>query len=559
MNRLSRYEMLTKMKHILLPEKSFYIISIIYGIGVSLLSLAAPISVQSLVNNVAFTVLTQPLVFLSIVLLTLLIFSGALNALQTYIIELFQQHFYARTTSEIAVKLINSNNKELVRRNGTELVNRYFDIMTVQKSMATLFSDGIGIILQTIVGTIILAFYHPYFLVFDVILVSVLYLVWALFRKNALESAVDESKAKYETANWLKEIARENLFFKSRTRKAGALRTSDRLINKYLKYRKFHFSQVFYQTIFLLSIYAFMSAIALGLGGYLVMKGELTLGQLVAAELIVTAILGNFAKAGKYLEGFYDLYAAVDKISQIYDLPSEENCGRQTYKFDNYDLRLENAELEVNGRSFKYNFDFKHGEKYLIHSKYNSSKLVFLDLIRNLAHNKRGQVKLGNYTLEEISPLDIRDLIQVIDLPAFFDGTIMENLTLGKPEITRSQVINALEIVDMTSITDVFEEGLQTQILPSGYPLWPAQHFCLELARAILLEPKILVLTELFDLVDAKRREKIIKHFLKLNTTVIVFSHREDCEDMDFDHFVSLTPESIKAYKNHDELVKALR
>jgi ABC-type bacteriocin/lantibiotic exporter with double-glycine peptidase domain len=91
--RISQSSVLAKIKLILNPEYPFYISSIIYGIGVSVLTLAIPISVQSLVNTVAFGVLTQPLVVLSIVLLLLLLFSGVLNALQVYVIELFQRRF----------------------------------------------------------------------------------------------------------------------------------------------------------------------------------------------------------------------------------------------------------------------------------------------------------------------------------------------------------------------------------------------------------------------------------------------------------------------------------
>lgn len=550
--------MLSKLKLILLPEKNFYIISIIYGIGVSLLSLAAPISVQSLVNNVSFTVLTQPLVVLSIVLLSLLIFSGVLNALRTYIIELFQQHFYARTASEIVVKFINSKFKQLEMINGVELINRYFDIMTVQKCVATLFTEGIALILQTIVGTVLLAFYHPYFLAFDIILIGLIWLVWVLFRKTALESAVKESKAKYATASWFKELARENLFFKSKIRKAAAINTSDDLIRNYLQYRKIHFSQLFYQILLLLSIYAFMSAIALGLGGYLVMIGELTLGQLVAAELIVTAILGNFAKSGKSLESFYDLYAAVDKISEIYGLPSEENCTKDNYVFKHYDLIFEAAQLNLNNKVFFYDFTFEHGKKYLLRSKFNSTKLVFLDLIRNLITVKKGQIKIGNLALEEISPLDLRDLIHVVETPAFFEGTIMENLTFGDPNITRGQVIQALEAVGMDSITDVFESGLQTKILPSGYPLWPSQHFCLEIARAILMKPKVLVLTQLFDQVDDRIRDKILKYLFDTDITLLLFSHKQN-KELPFNQYILFNPDKVESFDHQEDLEKVLR
>jgi putative ABC transport system ATP-binding protein len=309
-----------KIKLILNPEYPFYISSIIYGIGVSVLTLAIPISVQSLVNTVAFGVLTQPLVVLSIVLLLLLLFSGVLNALQVYVIELFQRRFFARTTLEVTQKLLKSSHEFVYQQNAVEFTNRFFDVMTVQKSFTTLITGGVAVILQTLVGLILLAFYHPYFLVFDILLIISLYYIWALFWRDALGTAVVESKAKYKVASWLEEVARENLFFKSNSRMEYALKVSDKNVIHYLDSRSKHFKTVFYQTILLLGTYALMSSLILGLGGYLVIEGQLTLGQLVAAELVVTVILASFSKAGKFLESFYDLFAAIDKLSQFYDL-----------------------------------------------------------------------------------------------------------------------------------------------------------------------------------------------------------------------------------------------
>jgi putative ABC transport system ATP-binding protein len=114
-SKINYSEMMSKISLILRPELSFYFSSIIYGVGVSVLTLAVPISVQALVNTVTFGFLIQPLIVLSVVLLALLLFSSVLNALQTYMIELFQRHFYVRTTSDIAIKLMNSVESKLKR------------------------------------------------------------------------------------------------------------------------------------------------------------------------------------------------------------------------------------------------------------------------------------------------------------------------------------------------------------------------------------------------------------------------------------------------------------
>ncbi|MAE59697.1 MAG: hypothetical protein CME69_12605 [Halobacteriovorax sp.] len=556
MKSVTRAEMLEKFKLILKPEKSFYIVSFIYGLGVSLLSLAIPISIQSLVNTVAFSMLSQPLIILCFVLLSLLMFSGVLNALQIYILELFQQKFYARTTSELSVKLINAQNKEFLKRNGTDLVNRYFDVMTVQKSMTSLLTEGVAIFLQTVVGVLMLAFYHPYFLAFALILVTLLWLVWVLFRKKAISSAVYESKAKYNVAGWLKEIGRVNILFKSRQQRECAINTSDELIGDYLKYRKLHFKQVYFQAISLLAIYAIMSALIFGLGGFLVIKGQLTLGQLVAAELIVTLILGNFSKASKYLESFYDLYAAVDKISHLYELPAEDNKPEQKYEFDNYNISFNNAAIKVGETKYSYNFDFEYGKNFYAHLKHNSKKVIFNELLQRVINPEKGVIKVGNYSIQEISPLDLRDIVHVISTPTFFEGTIFENLTVGNKNIKRSEAIEALEIVNLSYIIDTEEKGLDTKILSSGYPFWSSQLIRLEIARAIIKKPKVVVITELIDQIDDETRNMIMNYLLKMDSTFILFSNKS-CSGFKFDKYLKFDDYKIVAYDSEQALKEA--
>lgn len=547
---LNSQEVWQKLVMILRPEKSFYYTAIIYSIGVSVLTLGIPISVQALVNTVTFGVILQPLLILSIVLLGLLVFSGGLNALQTYIIEIFQRHFYARTTTEITRNILNGDFIDLENANSTKLANRYFDIMTVQKSVSTLLAGGIDIVLQTFVGLILLAFYHPYFLAFNMILIFFVWLAWFFFWKQAVQTSVLESQAKYETVSWIEEIARENMLFKSRDRKMFAFQKSDNKIMSYLKYRTQHFKYYFYQSVTLLSIYAILSAFVLGLGGYLVIIGELTLGQLVAAELVVTVILSNFAKSSKYLESFYDLYAGIDKISAFYNIEPEKHNDKQVLfnsDFSQFDLNFENVLLAnaQTGHSLTLNYNFEGGQNYFIYTQYHGSRVLLVDLFQKVIEPKKGGVTFGVHQYSDINPSNLRDLIYVVSDPSLFEGTIKENLTIGHDDITPAQINAALDVVDLSHLYTTFEEGLETVINYSGYPLWSSQVIRLEIARAILLEPKVIIFTESFDQIQPNRRKRILKFLTDKNITVIMFSHRNN-DDLEMDHYLLLT---------HDEIV----
>lgn len=198
--------MIEKIIHVLKPGKEFYIVSTIYGIGVSILSLIIPISVQTLVNTVTFSALTQPLVVVSLLILSVLVFSGILRAIQIYTIEMLQRYFYKTTSLDMSEKILGSDLKKFGKTNATSLVDRYFDIMTIQKTLTTLLTDGVSLILKTIVGLLLLAFYHPYFIAFDIILIVFIIIVWRLFGARAMYSSVEESKAKYKVASDRKSV-----------------------------------------------------------------------------------------------------------------------------------------------------------------------------------------------------------------------------------------------------------------------------------------------------------------------------------------------------------------
>ncbi|MEL7453555.1 MAG: ABC transporter ATP-binding protein, partial [Pseudomonadota bacterium] len=203
---------------ILAPEASFYWLAIIYGVGISLLSLATPISVQMLINTVANTALTAPLILLSATLFGLLMISGLLNALRVHLMELFGRRFYARMVAEIALRSIYAQNPFFSDTSRSALFNRYFDIVVVQKSMPVLFIGGFTVILQAGVGFVLVSLYHPLFLVFNLVLVALIWIIWLIWGASAIRSAIDLSHAKHATAEWLESLAASDGFFKSQKR-----------------------------------------------------------------------------------------------------------------------------------------------------------------------------------------------------------------------------------------------------------------------------------------------------------------------------------------------------
>ena len=314
---------LSVMFSILAPEKQFYVLAVVYGIGISLLSLATPISVQMLVNTVANTGLRTALIVLSVSLFVLLLLAALLLALRIHLMDVFGRHFYARMVSEIVLRTIYAVDPYFDNNGRSPLFNRYFDIIIVQKMLPNLIVGGITLILQSVVGFIIVSLYHPYFLVFNLSILLLIWLVWTIWGRRAVFSAIELSHRKHATAGWLEEVGGSDGFYKSESQIARALRQTDSFTSSFMEQHIRHFRQYFSQTICFLFVYAAGSAMLLSIGGWLVMQGQLNLGQLVAAEIMLSVVFFGVAQFGIYLVYFYDLCGAIDELSQFYNVEQE--------------------------------------------------------------------------------------------------------------------------------------------------------------------------------------------------------------------------------------------
>ena len=310
-----------RLRVLLRPEWSDIWIVLLFAMFVGLLTLATPIAVESLVSTVAFGRLIQPLVVLSVLLFGFLLFAAAMRALQTYVVEIIQRRLFVRVAADIAYRLSRVRQRAWDRAHPPELVNRFFDVISVQKISSSLLLDGVALLLQVLTGMVVVAFYHPLLLAFDLVLLVALVFVVFVLGKGAVKASIKTSKTKYHLAGWLQELARCSMTFKLDGGAEYAAECADRMSVDYLKARRARFKILMRQVFALLFMQALASTGLLALGGWLVIERQLTLGQLVAAELIVTVIVSSLAKLGKHLESFYDLLASVDKLGVLFDLP----------------------------------------------------------------------------------------------------------------------------------------------------------------------------------------------------------------------------------------------
>jgi putative ABC transport system ATP-binding protein len=497
-------------------ERHDIAVVLVFAVAVGVLALATPLAVEALVTTVAFGGLIQPLVVLALMLLLFLALGAFLRGVQTYVIEVLQRRVFVRLVADLAYRLPRARREALDSHHGPELMNRFFDVLTVQKTGALLLLDGLAIVLQTLIGMVVLAFYHPALLAFDILLLTAILIVVFGLGRGAVRTSIAESRAKYAVAGWLEDIARHDTVFHTNMGADYALQRADALATSYVRHRREHFRIVMRQIAAALALQVVASAGLLGLGGWLVMEGQLTLGQLVAAELIVTVIVGSFAKLGKHLEAFYDLLTGLEKLGHLTDLPVEQDTGAAHPGSGPVAIRLHHVAYGFGGHAVLADVDLAvaPGERLALLGPAGSGKSVLLDILHGMRHPHAGHVEFDGLDLRELRLESVRERICLLRGVEIFAGSIADNVHLDRPGVGPLEVRGAMEAVGLLDELLDLPAGLQTELQTGGRPLSESQARRLILARAIAARPRLLLLDRALDGLSAEDRRACIPALL---------------------------------------------
>jgi len=518
-----------RLKWLLKLESRELWVAIVYSAVIGLVTLALPVATQSLVNTIAFGTVFQPLVVLTAFVFVALLFAAVLNGYRLWVVELIQRRIFVRISGDVTHRLARVQPEAFDQYHGPELVNRFLEVVSVQKAAATLLVDGLSVVFQAGVGMVLLAIYHPWLLAFDVILLVLFHIILFPLSLGAIPSAVKESKAKYALVAWMEEIARHQVAFKTKSGAELASNQANALVLDYLGYRGKHFRILLRQILSSFVLQALASAVLLGVGGWLVIERQLTLGQLVAAELVVALVLASFTKFGKHLETFYDLMASIDKLGYLADLPVERTTGETTPANPHgasIRVRIHSAGHPGFRRILReLDWAVPAGKRYGLIGSAGSGKSFLLDTIYSFRTPEDGWIEFDGRDTRDLNLDDLRSQIALVRKPEIFEGTILENLRLGNFKLDTAQARSALERAGLLREVVDLPGGLNTRLQTGGPPLSSSQAVRLELARALAHEPRLLMLDECLDfLEDVPERADLFDRLLSVDApwTVIV-------------------------------------
>lgn len=516
-----------------LEKKDIFQISY-YAIFEGIVALSLPLGIQVIINLLQGAQVSASWVVLIILVTTGVAFTGILKLMQLRIIETIQQRIFTRASLELSYRFPKIKMNELRRYYLPELANRFFDTLTIQKELSKILIDVPSALLQIIFALILLSFYHPFFIVFGLLLILLVYIVFKYTAKKGLETSLKESKHKYRVAHWLQEVSRAVISFKLSGNTNLAMQKSDALVNDYLKSRESHFKILILQFIQMIGFKVLVTAGLLLIGGFLVLDQRMNIGQFVAAEIIIILVINSVEKLILGLGSFYDVLTSIEKLGQVIDKPIEAQTGEVVKSGNNLNIELKNVFYEVKERNTPIlkdiNLTIAPKDKILIKGESGAGKSSLLQLITGVIIPTSGYIYVNDLSMESLHINNYRAQLGLsLSTETPFEGTIRENITFGNPTISDDAIYDVFAQIGLTEFLQQQPKGLNTILKPEGKQIAYTTAKKIVLARAIVKKPKVLILEDPLDQFKKAESKQIIDFLISENQTwsLVVISNND--------------------------------
>ena len=470
-----------------------------------LINLSLPLGIQAIITYLSGGIISTSWVLLVIFVILGVILAGVMQVMQLSISETIEQRIFQRSAFEFAVRIPRIRLEQVASKYAPELINRFFDTLSLQKGLSKILLDTGAALLQIIFGLMLLSFYHPFFILFGFLFILVLYIVLRITGPKGLKTSIEESTYKYKVAYWLEELARTMNTFKLAGETRLPEQRTDYLLESYLNARKNHFKILVTQYLNIVGFKALVAGGLLIIGSLLVLDSQINLGQFVAAEIVIILILNSVEKLIRTMEPIYDVLTALEKIASITDLELERENGELFY-----DPEAKHKPLSISISDLGYtnsqtgqkiikniNLEIAAGERVLVHGYSGSGKSTFLELLAGLYQTYEGTLSYNDIPASSLNLRSLRSQIgDSLGEEDIFEGTIEDNIMLGKQWLSKDQLKWASEKIGLLDYIKKLPQGYQTQLSPKGSGI--PEHIVrkIMIARSIIEQPPLVIWQE---------------------------------------------------------------
>ncbi|MCC7467127.1 MAG: ATP-binding cassette domain-containing protein [Saprospiraceae bacterium] len=493
----------------------------LYALVAGLINLSLPLGIQAIIGQIAGGGINASWGVLVLFVLVGAALTGVLRIMQLSVMEYIQRRIFTESAFDFALRIPRLNLEMLRKEHLPELVNRFFDTMSLQKGLPKIMIDGITAVLQIIFSLLLLSVYHASFLFFSVLLLGVLFVLFYWIAPLGIKTSLEESKYKYKLVFWLEEMARVATTFKLAGENDFPIRRADDITVHYLEARAKHWRVLMVKFISSTVFRVLTLGSFLVLGSILVMQNQLNIGQFVAAEILILFVIDSVDKLIILHETGYDVLTATEKLGQVADLPLEREGGIRVEEFCSSSQPLE---VEVRNLDYQYadgeskvlkniNLKISPGEKVAVVGYNGSGKSTLMQILSVVRRDFTGSLLFNGLPKQS---LDLRSLREHIgDLSSqedIFKGSIMENITLGNKKIELSRVLETINKLGLNEFVRESPLGLDSELLPGGINIPRSTVTKLLVARAVVARPNMLVMEEPLSNLNFKDRINIAQY-----------------------------------------------
>lgn len=531
-----------------------------YAILNGLIQLSLPLGIQSIISFVLGGAISTSLVVLIFFVVLGVFLNGMLQVNQMRLIEKVQQKIFVRYAFEFADRIPKLNLQEVDGYYLPELVNRFFDTVSLQKGISKLLLDIPTATIQIIFGLLLLSFYHPVFIFFGLVLVLIVYFILKLTSARGMASSLKESDYKYAVAGWLQEMARVAKSFKFSKHTSLNIDKTDKLVTGYLQSRTTHFKVLLWQYWALIGFKVLITAAMLIVGSILLVNQQLNIGQFIAAEIVILMVIASVEKLIVNLEKVYDVLTSVEKLGKVIDKPTEDE-GNMELLNERQGLYIEmnqvsfNYSAKTNGKQYvlnDINLNVRSNEKVCIMGRGGSGKSTLLKLLTGAYKNFNGSLLINDVPVTNYNLQSLREQTGILfSLQDIFEGTLLENIAMGWPGISGQHILELAEKIGLKKYISNLSEGFDTHLSPAGKKMPHKIIQKILLLRALINHPRLVLLEEPFDGIEKEVKQKIIDYILQgtPHQTVLVISNDHEFAAQ-CDKVIYMQEGSIKAMGN---------
>jgi putative ABC transport system ATP-binding protein len=468
--------------------------------AIGLFMLGVPIAVQELVSTYSFAVEPFMIFTLALMVAGTLVGVAAFRILQARAVETLQQRVYTRIALAFTLTLPRLKEETFLPQHA----HRFMEADLFTRALVAMVADLFNVAVVGTIGMAMLVFYHPSFLLYNLMLITGFIVLLAAFGHGGFLITLEMSRLNYELFGWMQNIAHNLPHLRAAGNSPYLLQKTDALTRTYVRTRQARSDTLTgrqYKAAALWQVVGHSGLIAMA--GMLVSTGQLTVGQFAASEVIVGNLLLNMDTLARRMVALFFAFVSFREMAGVLSLPQDEHTAKSDIPIAEYG----SGGMKVTGRNLTFAhsgdaplfqdfcIEVTSGEKVAVLCQTNMAKTAMAKVLAGLYPPTSGTIRYNDMNLNEISMESINACRGLVldSHPTLLDGTLEDNITLGRPSITYQDIQWALRFAELDEEVDAMPSGLTTMVTGTGKDFTLSQIPRILLSRAIVTRPHVLI------------------------------------------------------------------